>query len=309
MLAMVFGLIAAMPALAGPSETPASSPAEELGVEVLSLSLSKLPRDDFGNVVNPFSGMGFNQGEAGTVVFARITPRLSSSLVLQTGKCRLLSFKDDVGTDLFTNAPAGMGDGIFSGNRPLEILAGADRGILGIKTRSARLPARAATRLTAEVLLVFGRTSEERVEQKGDVLLQTQEVVTVGPLKVKFKEQAASSYYRTNQAAAGSSSTFWMASFLPEKDVAIASVAFFSEKSDEPILSAKNVNAEGNASSANTGAYSSNRDAGGSAGGFAKAVGYGFRPPDDRKISIKVRYYDVGSLVEKRCVISTGLSP
>ena len=91
----------------------------------------------------------------------------------------------------------------------------------------------------AEVLLVSGRTSEERVEQKGEVLLQTQEVVTVGPLKVKFKEQAASSHYRTNQAAAGSSSTFWMVSFLPEKDVAIASVAFFSEKSDEPILSAK----------------------------------------------------------------------
>ena len=72
-----------------------------------------------------------------------------------------------------------------------------------------------------------------------EVLLQTKEVVTVGPLEVKFKEQAASSHYRTNQAAAGASSTFWMASFLLEKVVAIPSVAFFSEKSDEPILSAK----------------------------------------------------------------------
>ena len=168
-----------MPVLAQKSETPSSSPAEELGVEVLSLSVSKLGRDAFGNAVNPFSGMGFNQGEAGTVVFAKITPRQSTSLVLQAHKCRLLSFKDDVGTDLFTNAPAGMGDGFFSGNRPLEILPSADRGIIGIKTRSPRLPARAATRLTAEVLLVFGLTSEERIAQMSDVPLQTQEVVTV----------------------------------------------------------------------------------------------------------------------------------
>ncbi len=306
---MIIGLASAMPVLAQTPATPSSSPAEELGVEVLSLSVSKLARDAFGNAVNPFSGMGFDQGEAGTVVFAKITPRLSTSVVLQADKCRLLSFKDDVGTDLFTDARARMGDEFFSGNRPLEILPSADRDIIGIKTRSARTPARAATRLTAEVLLVFGLTSEERIAQKADVLLQTQDVVTVGPLKVKFKEPAANSYSRTNRAAAGSLSTYWMASLLPEKGLAIASVSFFSEKSDEPILSAKNVGAEGQAASANSGVYGSNRGAGHSGGGFDNAVAYGFRPPEDKKISIKVRYYGVGSLVEKRCVISTGLGP
>ena len=278
-------------------------------MEVLSLSVSKLARDSFGNAVNPFTGFGSGAGESETVVFAKITPRLSTSLVLQADKCRLLSFKDDAGTDLFTNAPAGMGVGIFSGNRPLEVLPSADLGVIGIKTRSARTPARAATRLTAEVLLVFGLTSEERIAQKADVPLQTQEVVTVGPLKVKFKEPATNSPYRTNQVAAGSLSTYWMASLLPEKGFAIAAVSFFSEKLDEPILSAKNVITEGIASSANTGVFGSNREAGGSAAGFANAVGYGFRPPEDKKVTIKVRYYDVGSLVEKRCVISTGLSP
>ena len=73
-LAIIIGLASAMPVLAETSETPSSSPVGEFGVEVLSLFVSKLARDAFGNAVNPFSGMGFNQGKAGTLVFAEITP-------------------------------------------------------------------------------------------------------------------------------------------------------------------------------------------------------------------------------------------
>jgi hypothetical protein len=302
-----------MPVLAGTSEKPASSPDNQLGIEVLSVSVSKLARDSFGHAVNPFTGMNSYQGEGGTVVLAKITPRWSSPLKIQAEKCRLLSFKDDVGTDLFTNAAAGLGNAFFSENRPLEIFTAREPGCFGLRTRSARLPAHAANRLTAEVLLVFSRTSEEHAKQRTDVLLQTNEVVTVGPLKVKFTFQRPSSYpssyYGTNQTAASSQSPYWLASFLPEKDVAIASVAFLSNSSDEPILVAKNVSAEGNASSSNTGIYNRRPDSAKPPDDFYNLVRHSFRPPENGKITMKVRYFDVESLVEKHCFISTGLSP
>ncbi len=107
----------------------------------------------------------------------------------------------------------------------------------------------------------------------------------------------------------GIQSPYWVASFLPKKDAAVASVAFFSNKSDEPILVAKNVRAEGNASNSKTGIYNKSPRTAKSLDNFSNLDGYGFNPPANRKITIKVRYYEVGSLVEKHCVISTGLSP
>jgi hypothetical protein len=308
-LVIVIGLALAMPVPAEPSATPSSSPAEEMGVEVLSLSVSKLARGAFGNAINPFTGFGSGAGESGTMVFAKITPRLSTSLVLQADKCRLLSFKDDAGMVLLTNAAAELGSSVFPGNRPLEILTARDSGIFGLKLRSDRVPARTANRLIAEVLLVFSRSGEERVAQKTAVWLQSNEVVTIGPLKVKLTEQPVSASDRTNQLSAGTPATYWWARFLPEKETAIASVAFFSEKSDEPILVAKNLSGATNATGWSTGIYSMKPDPGSSRDGFSNRNGYGFRPPEDKKVSIKVRYYDVESLVEKRCVISTGLSP
>ena len=135
--------------------------------------------------------------------------------------------------------------------------------------------------------------------------------VTVGPLKVKIMTLPPNPSVRTNELAPGSQSPYGMAtaSFLPDKDVAIASVAFFTQSADEPILVAKDLHAKGNASSLNGGIEDGRPFPGNVKDGFSHRVKYGFTPPLNRKITIKVRYYEVGSLVERRCVISTGLSP
>lgn len=309
-LVMLIAAIVALPVFTGTS-APTASPDNELGVEVLSVSVSKLGRDAFGNAVSSFSGMPFSQGEGGVVVLAKITQRGSSPLKVQEGKCRLLSFKDDLGTVLSTNAATELGNQFFAANRPLEILTTKDPGCFGIKIRSVALPAPTANRLRAEVLLVFGLSSEERFKQKADVLLQTSEVVTVGPLKVQFFALPPSPSSRTNQVAAGSRSSSGMAtaSFLPDKDVAIASVAFFAEQSDEPILVVKDLHTKGKASKYSGGFEDRRHHRSDSEDSLSDRVHYGFTPPDNRKITIKVRYYEVGSLVEKHCVISTGLSP
>jgi hypothetical protein len=303
LLAALLVAVAAIPLLASSPEKPPAAADRDLSVEVLSLSVSRLDRDAFGRAVNPFR-MDFAQGEAGTVVFSKITPPPSLPLRLMEDKCRLISFKDDAATDLLAAPAAGLGNPFFSGNRPLEVLAARDPLSFGLKIRSARAPARNANRLIADVLLVFSPKHEQRAEQKADVALRTDEVVAIGPLKVKFDAGSSAPLGRPTQAAAVPQSSSWQASFLTT-DAYIASVAFFAATSDEPILVVKSVNAESKASTAST----TLRSGPGSPQDGFSGMRYAFTAPEDGKVTIKVRYYDSASFVEKRCVISTGLSP
>jgi len=303
--------ILALPSLAGP---PASAPDFDVDVEVLTVSVSKLARDTFGNPVSPFSFVGLNEADPGVSLLAKITPRGLTSVTLLQERTWVVSFTDDVGTDLSTNAAPRTEDRFFPRNRPLEILTDRGQGLChGLRLRSSRLPAPGATRLIADVVLVFRASGEEQADQKTNVRVQTNDVVKVGPLRVKFTVPAPNPHAPKPPPAAIPQGGYWRASFLPRDDVAIASVTFFSKNSDEPILVAKNINPEGKAASASTGMYSQNpkKDSAGDGDKdpFAKCVGYGFKPPEDGKITIKVRYCDVGSLVEKHCLISTGLSP
>lgn len=299
---MLIGAIVTLPVSVGMSEETALPQDDEMGIEVLSISVSKLSRDTFGNANNPFSSFSFSnmqEGEGGTVVLSRLTTRPAASLTLLPEKCRLLSFKDDLDTDLLGSDRGGLGDQVFSRNRAVELLNTNERGVFGLRVRSARVPTRAAKRVNADVLLVFCSNDKAGLEQKADVLLQTNDTVVVGPVRLTFRAQPFSFNYRTNQVAGSSESPYWLASCLPEQGAAVTSVALLSEKSDEPILLIKNIGAEGNAASSSSTIHND----------FTRSVGYGFRPPEDRKVTIKVRYYNAASLIEKHCLISTGLSP
>jgi hypothetical protein len=316
--ALLLGAVVVLPVLAGTSDSKSPTTNQtaivnttdtDMRVEVLSLTVSKLERDDFGNAVSPFNDFGFFKEHSGTVVLAKITPPSSSPLKLLGERCRLIDFKDDTGTDLFTNASAGLGGGFFQGNRPLEILTTKDSGCFGVRIRSARLPARAATRLTADVLLTFAPTTGERIESKPNFDIKDGQVTTLGPLKIKLKVMPSSSYHRTNQPVARPQPAYWLASFLPEQGATILSVAFFSEKSDEPVLLVKNLDSGGKAGSSNTGFYKTGAEPGEAKDAFSNLVGYGFTPPEDGKATVKIRYLPTDTLVEKHCIISTGISP
>ena len=99
-LANFIAAILTLPVFDGLSATPSSSPDKDLGVEVFSVSVCKFARNEFGHPVNPFTGLNLYQGEPGTVVLAKVTPRWSPPLLLQAQKCRLLSFKDDLRTEI-----------------------------------------------------------------------------------------------------------------------------------------------------------------------------------------------------------------
>jgi hypothetical protein len=280
----------------------------DLRVEVLSLTVSKLSRDPFGNGENPFNDYDLLKERAGTVVLAKITPP-AAALRLMAESCRLVGFKDDAGTDLFTNASAGPGNNIFQGNRPFVVLDANEPGYFGVRIRSTRLPARTATRVTAEVLLAFAPTTGEKSESKSDVAIKANEVATVGPVKIKFFAVPAHSHQWTNQPAAKPERVYWRAGFLPDAGIKIVSVAFFSEKADDPILFVKDLDDGGNAVSSKNSSYAGGAERGETKDLFSGRTGYSFTPPEDGKVSIKIRYLPTSALVEKRCLVSTGLSP
>jgi hypothetical protein len=317
LVALLLGAVVVLPVLAGTSDSKSQTTNQtaivtttdtDMRVEVLSLTLSKLERDNFGNAVSPFNDYGFWKEQAGTVVLAKITPAGFSSLRLLGDKCQLITFTDDAGTDLFTNAAAKLGDDFFAGNRILETLTAKDSGCFGVRLRSARLPARAATRVTAEVLLTFAPTSGEKSELKSDVAFKIGQVTSVGPVKIKFQPLHSISHHRTNQPVARPEPDHWTASFLADKATTIVSVAFFSEASDQPILLVKDLDARGKAASFN-GTYKTGTEPGEAKDDFSSLVGYGFTPPGDGKVTIKIRHLPTNALVEKRCLISTGISP
>ena len=98
--AMLIGAILALSVCVGMSEESVLPQDDETGIEVLSISVSKLSRDSFGNANSPFSSNNMQEGEGGTVVLSRLTTRPGAPLALLPQGCRLLSFKDDLGTDL-----------------------------------------------------------------------------------------------------------------------------------------------------------------------------------------------------------------
>jgi hypothetical protein len=303
-------LVGAFDPMTGRAESPVSHDFE-FDVQPLSVSVSRLERDAFGNPRNPFGFISINELDPGTVVLAKITPRGDARWQIQPEHCRVVSFRDDLGTDLSTNAAPASEDHFFPRNRLLDVLDARDNSrCWGFRVRSQRVPAAGATRLIADVVLLCRLDSKEQSKERQDVLIQANEVVTVGPLQLKFMASTCGELpaARTNKAVIAKSSRYRLAAFLPQNDVAIASVTFFSSKSDDPILSAKNITAEGMAGSSNPSVTERRPQAKPSSDPFANCIGYGFTPPEDGKVTIKVRYYDRKSLVEKHCIITTGLS-
>ena len=280
----------------------------DLRVEVLSLTVSKLSPNAFGHGVSPFNDHDVLSERAGTVVLAKITPP-SPALKLMAKSCRLISFRDNLGTDLFTNSGAGAGDNAFWQNRPLDVLSANEPGYFGVRIRSAQLPARAATNLTAEVLLAFAPTSGEKNESRSSVVIKANEIATVGPVKIKFFRHQAHSHSQTNQLFGSLEPVYWLAGFLPSPGTKIVSVAFLSEKSDDPILFVKDLDDGGNPLSSNNSSQATGVKRGEANDDFSGLPGYSFTPPEDGKVTIKVRYFASSALVEKHCLISTGLSP
>jgi hypothetical protein len=172
-------------------EKPSSSSqaAKAVKVEIVSLQMTKLKRDEFGNGLKP--------GTTESVAFWLANSGTAVNLVVKMGRpisgfeeesSRLIRFVDDKGTDL-TQPPDGRPvNTFFPSNKPVVVKLGPRPGEADVILRGYGTPAPGATKMTIHADLAFlVGTNERSVTQKGiDPKPGTQ--AAVGPMLVTFKD-------------------------------------------------------------------------------------------------------------------------
>ena len=171
---------------------------DELQLEPLSLTVSKLERDNFGKGVVPFNSV-MQRGISGTNVLAKINkPRGFKASLLKEG-AKLTSLEDDKGTDLTKLPGGGKLDQFWEENKPLTILTSREStGPIGLRIRGAGTPAAGATKIIAKGTLTFAMTGQLQQEDHEDVVLQDGETLKnkAGEFKISkgkagFEDRAA----------------------------------------------------------------------------------------------------------------------
>jgi hypothetical protein len=172
-----------------PNATPPKGAVRPAQVELISLQVTKLPRDQFGNGVKPGTGetVAFWLAKSGTVVDLRV--KLDRPVArFDEAASRLLRFADDKGGNL-TRQPEGKKiDPFFEDNKPIRLKLDpkSDAGevlLLGYGT-----PTPGATRLLIDADLVFLVGSGERTAERKGVEPKPGTKVEVGPLRMTFKD-------------------------------------------------------------------------------------------------------------------------
>lgn len=174
---------------AKPTATPLGATVRPVRVDLISLQVTKLPRDEFGNGKRPGTEetVSFWLANSGTVLDLRV--KLGRPIArFDAAASRLLRFADDKGGDL-TRPPDGRKiDRFFENNKPIRVKldANSDGGeviLLGYGT-----PTPGATRLGIDADLVFLAGSGERTAEREGVEPRLGTTVEVGPLRLTFKD-------------------------------------------------------------------------------------------------------------------------
>jgi hypothetical protein len=162
---------------------------QPIQVDLLSLQVSKLPRDQFGKGIKPGTNetIAFWLANSGTAVDLRL--KLDRPIArFDEQASRLIRFADDRGGDL-TQPPRGMQvNTFFDDNKPFSVKLGPKPEEAEVIVRGFGTPARGATKLQIHVDLVFlAGAGEQTAERKG--LQPTPGTrATIGPLHLRFRD-------------------------------------------------------------------------------------------------------------------------
>jgi hypothetical protein len=158
-------------------------------LDVLSLQVSKLPRDGFGHGIKPGTNenIAFWLANSGTAIDLRIT--LDRSIVqFDESASRLIRFADDKDVDL-TRPPAGVAiNTFFADNKPIIVKPGPEAHEAEVILRGFGTPAPGATKLQIHADLVFLGGSGERVAERRGLVPTPGTTATIGPLHLRFKD-------------------------------------------------------------------------------------------------------------------------
>lgn len=170
-------------------ETADATTIRPVRVDVLSLQVSKLPRNQFGQGIKPGTNenVAFWLANAGTAVDLRITLDRNAARFLE-GSSRIVRFADDRGGDLTKPRDDEPINTFFPDNKPIVVKPGPRLDEAEVILRVPGVPKPGATRIKVHADLVILAGSDERTAEARDLEPKPGTSATIGPVKLKFRE-------------------------------------------------------------------------------------------------------------------------
>lgn len=159
-------------------------------VELLSLQVSKLPRNAFGRGERPpgsapLTGHSWVVG-SGTGLFGTFEIETEGTLVFLEEQSSLSEFLDDQSRDLTAEPDMEPPDTFFQPNKPVWAGIAPDRNLVVFTLRGYRTPTAGASRLDASANLQFLVFDNEQSAETPDLPLKSGTSAKAGPIEVTF---------------------------------------------------------------------------------------------------------------------------
>jgi hypothetical protein len=161
--------------------------ARPLKVDIRSLQVTKLPRDEFGNGIMPGTDekVAFWLANSGTAVDLLV--KLDRTVVaFDEASSRLIRFADDKGNDLTRSTGGAQINQFFPANKLLVVKLGPSADESGVVLRGYGTPAKGALKLQIHADLAFRVGSDEKKAELKAVDPSPGKQATVGPLHLTF---------------------------------------------------------------------------------------------------------------------------
>ena len=176
---------------------------EPQNLELLSIQVSKLPRDNFGHGKLPGGG-GFASSfvaASGTGIYGvfRLDPK--AELKYQADLSSLEKFTDDRGKDITENPGTDDVNEFFDSNKKLSVKLSRDQSQALFTVRGYSTPTVGATSLIAEAKVTFLSLSQEKSATVKTKLFGTSDTIEVGPLAFRVAKNAGQIAFRTKGRA------------------------------------------------------------------------------------------------------------
>jgi hypothetical protein len=160
-------------------------------VEVLSLQVSKLRRDELGAGIKPVTGEKVLSwlSNSGTAVDLRL--KVDRPITqFEAHLSRLVRFADDKGRDLTRTPGRWPVNTFFDANKPIIVKPGPELDEAEVILRGYGTPAPGATKLQVHADLVFLSASDadERVVERKGLEPTPEATAMLGPLRIRFRD-------------------------------------------------------------------------------------------------------------------------
>lgn len=181
------------------TNTPTEVQPQDL--QLLSLQVSRLPRDTFGNAKSPVNHFSLSSflAASGTGVYGTFTLNDPGTLLYENDLSTLVNFTDNRGTDLTRNPGKEKINDFFEANKPLVVRLSGKEPRATFTVRGYSVPARGAESINATAHLFFVSMKEAKSASARIPAFQAGQQHQIGPVSFTIMKPINKQLVRTGR--------------------------------------------------------------------------------------------------------------